>query len=179
MVIANVSHEMRTPLQGAIGLTELLLGTPIQPDQHEYVEVLRSCAVSLLAVVDDVLNYAQLDAQRLQLVVIDFDLRQTVESIIQLLAPQAHSKGLELAMLFQHDVPDVVAGDPGRLRQILTNLLGNAIEYTDQGEIVLTVRVVDHAAGNAVIRFEVRDTGPGITPDHQAHLFEPFYQVDS
>jgi CheY-like chemotaxis protein/HPt (histidine-containing phosphotransfer) domain-containing protein len=111
--------------------------------------------------------------------VIDFDLRQTIESITQLLAPQAHGKGLELAVLFQHDVPDVVVGDPGRLRQILTNLLGNAIKYTDQGEVVLTVRVADQAAGNAVIRFEVRDTGPGIAPDVQADLFQPFYQVDS
>jgi two-component system sensor histidine kinase/response regulator len=177
--IANVSHEMRTPLQGTVGLADLLLDSSLQPDQREHVETIRGCALDLLAIVNDILDYAKLGSSTLRLEMLEFDLRQTVEAAVHLLTPQAREKGLELAVLVQQDVPELVAGDPGRLRQILSNLLGNAIKYTDAGEVAVRVRVVEQSPAATVVRFEVSDTGPGITPESQARLFEPFYQVDS
>ncbi len=177
--IANVSHEMRTPLQGTVGLADLLLDSPLQPEQRQQVETIRGCALDLLAIVNDILDYTRLGAKKLRLETIAFDLRQAVEAAVQLVGAQAREKGLELAVLVQQDVPDVVAGDPGRLRQVLHNLLGNAVKYTDAGEVLLRVRVAERAEAATTIRFEVIDTGPGIAPAHQARLFEPYYQVDS
>jgi CheY-like chemotaxis protein len=176
--IVNLSHDLRTPLHGTIGLTQLLLDTAPRPEQAELVTAIRGCAVNLLRIVDDVLDYARLAAGRHSLETTDFDLRQSVQSVTQVLAPEARAKHLKLTCLLHHDLPTVVAGDPGRLRQILTNLPDNAIKYTDRGEVALAARVVEQTTETATIRFEVRDSGPGISSEAMPHLFEPFFQAD-
>lgn len=177
--LANMSHELRTPMNGVIGMTGLLLDTPLDPEQHDYAETVRTSAESLLRIVNDILDFSKIEAGRLDLENLEFDLRTTLEDIIELLAMRAHEKGLELSLLIEPEVPSRLIGDPGRLRQILNNLIGNAVKFTYAGEVTLQVAVVTGDQSKATIRFEVQDTGIGIPKEKIDILFQPFTQVDA
>ena len=177
--LASLSHEFRTPMNGIIGMTDLALGTPLSSEQRDYLELVKSSAESLFRLLNDILDFSKIDAGRLELEGIPFRLRDCLGRAVRALAYLAHEKGLELALDVDADVPEDVEGDPGRLRQILLNLLGNAIKFTERGEIVVRVRLDARDADGVSLLFSVEDTGIGIPADKQVGIFEAFTQGDS
>src|SRR5262249_329548 len=159
---------------GVIGMTELLLDTALDPSQRDYTETIRDSATALLTVINDILDFSKIEAGKLDLEHIELDLRDTVEDVARLLAIPAHGKGPELTAHIDPAVPDLIKGDPARLRQILVNLGSNAVKFTEKGEVAIDVRVIERKPESTLVRCEVRDTGLGIPPDRLASLFVPF-----
>jgi len=177
--LATVSHELRTPLCGVLGMIHLLLNTELNPQQRRYGRAVQASAEALLRLINDLLDFSKIEAGKLELETIDFDLRCAAENVVELMAHEARQRGLELVLSLAPDLPVQLRGDPGRLRQILTNLTSNAVKFTPTGEVVVRASLEEETATGVVVRFTVSDTGIGIAPDRIGRLFQSFSQADS